>query len=66
MADFVTKEELKKGKIYPDVAQSIDVSVQIAAAVMQSAIDQGLAQEKIQQGTSLVEYVKKNMYKPSY
>jgi malic enzyme len=65
LAECVTEEDLKAGRIYPPLSKIRDISAVIAARVMETAIREGLAQFEPPQ-RDLLDYVKKTMYYPQY
>eukprot|EP01087_Luapelamoeba_hula_P010988 TRINITY_DN2946_c0_g1_i2.p1 TRINITY_DN2946_c0_g1~~TRINITY_DN2946_c0_g1_i2.p1 ORF type:complete len:438 (+),score=101.36 TRINITY_DN2946_c0_g1_i2:577-1890(+) len=63
LAESVTEEEEKEGRIYPRIKRIREVSAEVAAKVMLQASKQGLAQEKVEED-GLVDRVLKTMYCP--
>jgi len=63
LADCTTEEDFAQGRIYPDINRIREISIHIAARVMATAYEQGLAQLK-PRPNDLIEYVKSNMWYP--
>ena len=66
LADYVNEKELSVGNLYPPVAESRNAAMHIAAAVIECAIAEGLAQKDFTQGKKLLDYVKESVYIPEY
>lgn len=64
LADSVSKTDLEQGSLYPALPKIREVSAQIAAAVAGVAYQRGLASGAIP--NDLIEYVRSQMYDPSY
>ena len=68
LADCVTPEERSVGQIFPSVSSIRSVSRKVATAVMQNAIDDGIAKvvPEIRRGAELEDYIESKMFSPSY
>mmetsp|Transcript_12239 Transcript_12239/g.17946 ORF Transcript_12239/g.17946 Transcript_12239/m.17946 type:complete len:620 (+) Transcript_12239:78-1937(+) len=67
LANFVSPEELKEGKVFPHVSAIREVSHRVAVAVVREAIRDGQASKLTKTATdNLEEYVSKKMYYPEY
>lgn len=64
LANCVTAEQLAVGCIYPKLSNIREISVQIAAAVIETAFKEGLAQ--IPKPSNISQFVEDRMYYPSY
>jgi len=64
LANLVTKEDLKKGRVYPDLKDIREISAHIAASVCEVAYSEGIAWEK--RPENLLEIVKSKMFQPVY
>jgi malic enzyme len=65
LADCVSDEEIKSGKIYPDISKIRDISAFISAAVMKKTFEENLSKRK-NEPENLLEFVKSKMYQPQY
>eukprot|EP01104_Vermistella_antarctica_P006727 TRINITY_DN17431_c0_g1_i1.p1 TRINITY_DN17431_c0_g1~~TRINITY_DN17431_c0_g1_i1.p1 ORF type:complete len:587 (-),score=155.37 TRINITY_DN17431_c0_g1_i1:51-1757(-) len=68
LAALVPDEEIKNGNIYPDVGQIRAISLKVAAAVFQQAVDEGVATlDSSERGDMpLEEWIGCHMYEPIY
>ncbi|CAK4754857.1 unnamed protein product [Aphanomyces euteiches] len=68
LATCMTPEEIAKGQVFPSVKNIRHVSLKVATAVVQCAVDDGLATDppNIRRGANLEEYVASKMYLPIY
>lgn len=68
LANCVTEEEMKRGQVFPSVANIRDVSLEVATAVAQNTLDEGIANFRpvIRRGARLKNYVESRMYSPIY
>jgi malate dehydrogenase (oxaloacetate-decarboxylating)(NADP+) len=64
LAEQVGAEDLAQGSLYPPLAQVLEVSARIAAAVASVAFDDGLA--GIERPADLLAHVREQMYDPRY
>jgi malate dehydrogenase (oxaloacetate-decarboxylating)(NADP+) len=64
LAACVGEDDLAQGSLYPPLGRVRDVSAQIAAAVVEVALRDGLAE--IDRPADLLEYVRSQMYEPTY
>ncbi|NJD32823.1 MAG: NAD-dependent malic enzyme [Gammaproteobacteria bacterium] len=64
LAGSVGEDDLAQGSLYPPLSRVRDVSAHIAAAVAEVAFARGLA--GIERPADLGEYVRSQMYEPSY
>jgi malate dehydrogenase (oxaloacetate-decarboxylating)(NADP+) len=62
LADQVSDDDLRLGRIYPALDRIRDVSARIAVAVAERAFDQGLAQ--VERPDDLLGAIKASMYEP--
>ncbi|RHY56568.1 hypothetical protein DYB30_005876 [Aphanomyces astaci] len=68
LATCMTPEEIAKGQVFPSVKQIRKVSLKVATAVVQCAVDDGLALSPpvLRKGANLEEFVASKMYLPIY
>lgn len=71
IAMLLPDEEVKKGLLFPRLNELRDVSAEVAAAVVQVAIDQGLTRKTLpdhaaQSHDALVDYLRGQMWEPKY
>jgi malate dehydrogenase (oxaloacetate-decarboxylating)(NADP+) len=64
LAEQVSAEDLAQGSLYPPLAQVLEVSARIAAAVAAIAFHDGLA--GVERPADLLAFVRQQMYSPSY
>jgi malate dehydrogenase (oxaloacetate-decarboxylating)(NADP+) len=64
LAEQVSAEDLAQGSLYPPLAQVLDVSARIAAAVAAVAFHDGLA--AVVRPSDLLAFVRQQMYSPKY
>ncbi|MBM3907237.1 MAG: NAD-dependent malic enzyme [Gemmatimonadetes bacterium] len=64
LASLVTEDDLKTGCLYPDLQRIREVSSHIAAAVVENAIETGLA--GIPRPRDLLAHVRRHMWEPKY
>jgi len=64
LAEQVNADDLAQGSLYPPLAQVLDVSARIGAAVAAVAFDSGLA--GIERPKDLLAHVRAQMYSPRY
>ena len=64
LADLVKEEDLKKGRIYPDLNDIREISAHIAFAVCEIAYTNGIAWAN--RPENLLEYIKSKMFQPVY
>ncbi|MCK4654245.1 MAG: NAD-dependent malic enzyme, partial [Candidatus Cloacimonetes bacterium] len=64
LANLVSKEDLKKGRVYPDLKDIREISSHIAVSVCEIAYSEGIAWEK--RPDNLLEFVKSKMFQPVY
>jgi malic enzyme len=68
LADSLTPEELSQGWLYPSLVRIREVSVIVAAAVIEQALKEGASQQEELKQLSyqeLLEYVSSNMWSPT-
>lgn len=65
LADTVTQEQIAEGLLYPALTEIRTISAQIATAVINAAIEEGLAQFR-KPSIPILEFVKSRMYNPAY
>jgi len=67
LANHVSSEELSQGKVFPHISKIREVSRQVAVAVIEEAVRDGLATKlKGQDLHDLNEFVMSKMYDPVY
>jgi malate dehydrogenase (oxaloacetate-decarboxylating)(NADP+) len=67
LANSVPEDDVKLGKLFPPLSKIRDVSHRIAVAVVQEAIDAGLATKfRPQDKENLEEWIARKMYYPEY
>jgi len=67
LANFVTDEELKQGKVFPHISKIRDVSHKVAVAVIEQALHEGHATRfEGKEIHDLDAYVARKMYDPNY
>jgi malate dehydrogenase (oxaloacetate-decarboxylating) len=68
LADSLTAAERAEGRVIPVVANVRAVSALVAAAVVQAAIDEGVARNvpQLRPGQTLKDWVEEQMYVPAY
>jgi len=67
LANFVTKEELAEGKVFPHIANIREVSHRVAVAVIREAAKEGQATKLTEKDmANLEDFVAKKMYDPEY
>ncbi|RZC87950.1 hypothetical protein C5167_004129 [Papaver somniferum] len=67
LALFVTDEQIKSGIVYPSTASIRDITIQVAASVIEAAIAEKLADETLMQMSKdekTLDYVVRNMWIP--
>eukprot|EP01089_Gocevia_fonbrunei_P000331 TRINITY_DN1034_c0_g1_i1.p1 TRINITY_DN1034_c0_g1~~TRINITY_DN1034_c0_g1_i1.p1 ORF type:complete len:571 (+),score=151.17 TRINITY_DN1034_c0_g1_i1:47-1759(+) len=64
LANCVTEEEFKNGRLYPELHRMRDVSARVAAAVADTAFQEGVA--GIERPADLLTYIKDSMFDPDY
>lgn len=64
VAELVTEANLKQGRLFPELSQIRDVSLEIGIAISRFAFDQGLA--GIDEPDDLRDYIASRMYEPDY
>jgi malate dehydrogenase (oxaloacetate-decarboxylating)(NADP+) len=64
LASTVGEDDLAQGSLYPPLGRIRDVSARIAAAVVEVALRDGLAE--IEPQTDVLGYVRSQMYQPTY
>jgi len=64
LANLVKEEDLKKGRVYPDLNNIREISAHIAFAVCEVAYANGIAWTK--RPENLLEYIKSKMFQPVY
>ncbi|KAJ3261207.1 hypothetical protein HK103_006516 [Boothiomyces macroporosus] len=64
LADCVTEEETSKGMIYPEIDRIRECSLEIAVAVIKTAVQEGVG--KMPETTDLRAWVESKMYDPFY
>lgn len=64
----MTPEEIANGQVFPSVENIRDVSLKVATAVAQTALDEDVAgfRPKIRRGATLEDFVASKMYYPTY
>jgi malate dehydrogenase (oxaloacetate-decarboxylating)(NADP+) len=65
LAEMVTEQDIKEGRILPRIRDIRECSARVAAAVATSAISDGIVQRMPPPG-DLVEFMRKQMYIPKY
>ncbi|TMW63187.1 hypothetical protein Poli38472_002128 [Pythium oligandrum] len=68
LAECMTEEEIASGRVFPSVQNIRRVSLKVATAVMQCALDDDIAgfRPKIRRGASIEDYIASKMYYPTY
>ncbi|KAK6940978.1 Malic enzyme, NAD-binding [Dillenia turbinata] len=75
LAEYMTDEEVLKGKIFPSISSIRDITKEVAAAVIREAIEEDLAEGHREMDASelrklsqeeIVTYVQNNMWSPEY
>ena len=66
LADYVAEKHLASGLIYPPVDEMSQVSVKVAARVLQQAIDDGVARTKKTTREAAEAYVRAKFWEPKY
>jgi len=66
LADYVAEKHLASGLIYPPVDEMSQVSVKVAARVLQQAIDDGVARTKKTTRDAAEAYVRAKFWEPKY
>jgi len=67
LANFVTADELKEGKVFPHISTIREVSLRVAVAVAREAIREGQASKlRPEQIENLEEHIRSKMYYPEY
>nr|CCA25004.1 NADdependent malic enzyme putative [Albugo laibachii Nc14] len=68
LANCMTPDEIQRGQVFPSVRNIRQVSLKVAVAVMQSAMDDEVALNcpKMRRGASLEEFIASKMYTPTY
>lgn len=68
LSQCMTEEEIANGQVFPSVKNIRHVSLKVATAVMQCALDDEIAgfRPKIRRGASLEDYIASKMYYPTY
>ena len=67
LANFVTKEELAEGKVFPHIANIREVSHRVAVAVIREAAKEGQATKLTEKDmANLEDFVANKMYDPEY
>jgi malate dehydrogenase (oxaloacetate-decarboxylating) len=66
LADYVAEKHLASGLIYPPVDEMSQVSVKVAARVLQQAIDDGVARTKKTTRDGAEAYVRAKFWEPKY
>lgn len=68
LSQCMTPEEVANGQVFPSVRNIRHVSLKVATAVMQCALDDEIAgfRPKIRRGASLEDYIASKMYFPHY
>ena len=64
LADLVTDDDLKKGRLFPSLTKIRDISCQIALSVAKVAFDNNLTD--ISQPENLQKHVQGSMFEPIY
>ncbi|KAI3886691.1 hypothetical protein MKW92_008843 [Papaver armeniacum] len=67
LASFVTDEQIKSGIVYPSTASIRDVTIKVAASVIEVAIAENLADKKVMhmsKDEKTLDYVVRNMWIP--
>jgi malate dehydrogenase (oxaloacetate-decarboxylating)(NADP+) len=64
LADLVTEDDLRIGRLYPDLKRIREVSLAIATAVAESAFRRGLT--RMLRPTDLAAHVRATMFDPTY
>jgi malate dehydrogenase (oxaloacetate-decarboxylating)(NADP+) len=64
VADQVTPEELKQGRLFPPQSNILEVEIQTAARVADLVFDAGLA--RVDRPADMVAFIRKHVYKPEY
>jgi malic enzyme len=68
LSECMTEEEIAKGQVFPSVKNIRHVSLKVATAVVNCALEDEIAgfRPKIRRGASLEDYVASKMWYPSY
>lgn len=67
LADYVSKEQLAAGLLYPPLTEIRNISAHIAAAVISKAVEEGVAKSSAVTGksmTELIQLAKNSMFDP--
>jgi malate dehydrogenase (oxaloacetate-decarboxylating)(NADP+) len=64
VADQVTPEELKQGRLFPPQSNILEVEIQTAARVAKLVFDAGL--DRVDRPADMVAFIRKHVYKPEY
>jgi len=66
LSECLSEKELAESKVYPDVSNIRDVSEKIAVEIVKLAIETGMAKKLPEEGETVEEFVKRQMYNPQY
>jgi malate dehydrogenase (oxaloacetate-decarboxylating) len=66
LAEFTTEHYASQGLIYPPVSVLQEASIQVAARVLNKAMEDGSSSRSDLQDQDLVEYVRSRFWKPEY
>jgi len=66
LADYGAAQHLEVGRVYPPVRELNEVSIRVAARVIDRALAQGVAQKTSLQGRDLDAYVRSRFWRPRY
>ncbi|PRP77054.1 putative NAD-dependent malic enzyme [Planoprotostelium fungivorum] len=66
LSSCVSEETLARRQVYPDVNHIRDVTVKVATAVADLAIQQKVAKRGPPEGKDLAEWIREEMYTPTY
>ncbi len=66
LADYDAAQHLEVGRVYPPIRELNEVSIRVAARVIDRALAQGVAQKTSLQGRDLDAYVRSRFWRPRY
>ena len=66
LADYTTAAHLQSGRIYPPVRELHEVSIRVAARVIEQALKEGIAGKTDLAGRDLDTYLRSRSWKPRY
>ena len=66
LAEYTAAHHLEFGRVYPPVGELNEVSIRVAARVIEGALAQGVAQKTSLEGRDLDAYLRSRFWKPRY